>query len=281
MDRETEEQILIRHRKENRDLIATITGMKKQATKSKKKEVMKKCQEMEENLKAKQAKELKELNKESPDAEKIKETEKNEENGKTEEKVENDDELTPEKLNRQKERLARRDAAIEETKKQAELEAEDQVDLKGIELSSIDKLCELNKLKQFDIQPDGHCLFASIADQLKIRHNIDKSIQDLRTSAANYIRQNSDTFAPFLFSEETLTMKDIDTYTKDLETTAIWGGDMEILALAKVFDCPISVMMAGRSTLVINEEGSNPELKLVYYKYSYALGEHYNSLHDA
>lgn len=56
---ETEEQLLTRHKKENRDLIATITGMKKQATKSKKKEVLRKCAELEQNLKEKHAQELK------------------------------------------------------------------------------------------------------------------------------------------------------------------------------------------------------------------------------
>jgi OTU domain-containing protein 6 len=78
-----------------------------------------------------------------------------------------------------------------------------------------------------------------------------------------------------------MSLKNIDEYTKEIETTAAWGSDLEILALSKEFNCPISVMMSGRATLKINEEGANPELKLIYYKHSYALGEHYNSLHDA
>jgi OTU domain-containing protein 6 len=56
---ETEEQILSRHEKENRDLIATVTGLKKQATKSKRKEVNKKCLELELNMKEKHERELK------------------------------------------------------------------------------------------------------------------------------------------------------------------------------------------------------------------------------
>jgi OTU domain-containing protein 6 len=56
---ETEEQMLIRHKKENKDLIATVTGLKKQATKSKRKEVNKKCLELELNLKEKHERELK------------------------------------------------------------------------------------------------------------------------------------------------------------------------------------------------------------------------------
>ena len=68
---------------------------------------------------------------------------------------------------------------------------------------------------------------------------------------------------------------------RDREHTAQWGGEIEILALSHVFDCPISILMSGRSVQVYNEDGKNAELKLVYYKHSYSLGEHYNSLHDS
>lgn len=58
-DLENEDQLLARHRKENKELIANITGLKKQATKSKKKEVQRKCADMEQNLKEKHEQELK------------------------------------------------------------------------------------------------------------------------------------------------------------------------------------------------------------------------------
>lgn len=56
---ETEEQLIARHKKEQKNLIATVTGLKKQATKSKRKEVNKKCLEMELDLKERHEKELK------------------------------------------------------------------------------------------------------------------------------------------------------------------------------------------------------------------------------
>lgn len=56
---ETEDELLARHRKENKELIANITGLKKQATKSKKKEVQRKCADMELKLKEKHEQELK------------------------------------------------------------------------------------------------------------------------------------------------------------------------------------------------------------------------------
>lgn len=288
------EELQARHRKESRDLQNRITGMKKQATKSTRREVSSKCASLQEDLKAKHAKELKELE-EGPDG------------------SQEDEDVTPEELleqlslekerevpadretaivtgepqkrrrNRQKERLARRDAEVARMKEEARLEAAQQPDLKKIEQDAIDQLCLVNHVKQHDIIPDGHCLFASILDQLRLRHggsSSELSVSDLRSLACEYIRQHSDDFTPYMFDEETLQLKDIDSYTQEMETTAKWGGEVEIVALSRHFDCPISIMMSGRPTHVVNDTGAKPELKLVYYKHTYALGEHYNSLHD-
>lgn len=59
---ETEEEMVARHRKETRDLTATTTGMKKQATKGekkKKKEISKQIEAMEADLKSRHQNELK------------------------------------------------------------------------------------------------------------------------------------------------------------------------------------------------------------------------------
>ncbi|ODV82999.1 hypothetical protein CANARDRAFT_9971 [[Candida] arabinofermentans NRRL YB-2248] len=293
---ETEEQILARHKKEVRDLVATTTGMKKQASKSKKKEVMKKISELEAALKSRHQQELKALGNTGTET------------------VDNEDEddFSPEKLlaqlelsqnepvvqtqtqtnsqpqqnqpkkkrNRQKEKLAKRDAEMKKMQEDAQKEANAQPDVRAMELNNIAELCKISKLKQHDITPDGHCLFASIADQLKQRHDMDVSVQELRTKAANHMRENPETYAPYLFDEKTMTMKGIEEYTNEIENTTLWGGDLEIMALSKEFDCPISVMMSGRASLRLNEEGQQPELKLVYYQHSFGLGEHYNSLRD-
>lgn len=282
------DELLSRHKKESKDLQNRITGMKKQATKSTRKQVIAKCNDLEQELKQKHELEMKEFNGEA----------KNE-----------DDEVTPEKLleqlsidnndtqkttestsapaptsepkkrrNRQKERLAKRDAEIAKMKQEAEEEASKQPDLKKIEQDSLDQLCSVNRLAPHDIKPDGHCLFASILDQLVIRHGAkDLDIYKLRQLACDYIRAHRDDFIPYLFDENTMQLQNVDEYTDEMETTAKWGGEIEILALSKVFDCPISILMSGRATHIINEVGEKPELKLIYYKYSYALGEHYNS----
>ncbi|KAF5122744.1 hypothetical protein DV495_004185 [Geotrichum candidum] len=318
---ETEEELLTRHRKEQRDLVNTTTSLKKQATKGekkKKKEILKQIETMETELKQRHAAELKDLNSNnnSTTSDKPSATE--------EEDEESDDEFSPEKLlaqleldkqreleeeekkkaakaaakaqqqsnssdnqqpkakrNRRKEKIAAREAANKKLSEQAQLEADQQPDLRKIELENMNSILSIRKLKVHEVPADGHCLFASVADQLKVRHNITKTVQELRSAAAEHIRKHPNDFSPFLFDETTMTIKEIEPYCEELENTAIWGGDLEITAFSQIFDCPITVIINGQSPFAANPEGKNPELKLAYYKHSFGLGEHYNSLRDA
>lgn len=310
-----QEELLARHRKERKDLTNQITSLKKQASKKTRKQVNAKCTELEQELDTRHKSELAKLNGvafEHSDSEEITpaqllaqlslDQDPVQSVCKTDELQQREPELQGKKRrNRQKERLAKRDAEVARIKQQAMEEAAEQPNLKDIEQNSLDKVCVVLNLKQFDIQPDGHCLFNSILDQLRLRHQTNNDIEydynfpeeytgtkyvsemdvySLRSLSSSFIRENRDDFIPYLFDENTMTVKDLDEYTKTMETTAQWGGEVEILALSKVFNSTISILMSGRSTYRINEDAKNPELKIVYYKHSYTLGEHYNSLHD-
>lgn len=184
------------------------------------------------------------------------------------------------KRNRRKEKIAAREAANQKLSEEAAEEAASLPNLRKIELENMTSICDLRNLSQYEIPADGHCLYASIADQLKLRHGVVKTVQELRSAAAQQIREHPNDFSAFLFDESTMSVKEIEPYCVELETTAIWGGDLEILALSQVFDCCISVLINGQSPFIANETGKNPELKLAYYKHSFGLGAHYNSLHD-
>ncbi|KAL3234511.1 OTU domain-containing protein 2 [Nakaseomyces bracarensis] len=293
---DSKDEVLARHRKEKKDLQNKITGMKKQATKSKRKEVNNKCLQLEEELRLKHEDELKAFEEsageDSGDVSPEQLLEQLQLENKPETPVEQVvgnsqavQQQPKKRRNRQKEKLAKREAEITRMKEEAQKEADAQPDFKKIENEAILELCQVKKLKPYDIQPDGHCLFASVLDQIKTRHSgvtisEDLDVYKLRNLACDYIIENKDDFIPYLFDEATMSLKDINEYTEEMRSTAKWGGEIEILALAKVLDCPISVLMAGRAVHIVNQEGSNPELKLVYYKHSYALGEHYNSLRD-
>ncbi|KAG7195237.1 uncharacterized protein KQ657_003763 [Scheffersomyces spartinae] len=288
------DELLAKHKKENRDLIATTTGLKKQATKKTRKSVLQKCEEMEKSLLKRQQKEIREL--ENPD----------ESSETTSAAIEEDEELTPEMLlqqmeattisqvtpeekssdqrkpkrNRQKERLAKRKEQLEQIREEAIKEAEGMIDYRAIEIESMAKILAINNLKLHEIKPDGHCLFASIQDQLQLRHQLLTTVDELRKMSGTYILDNRNDFIPFMFNEKTSTLDDLDEYVERLTTTPMWGSDVEILAIARIYDCPISIFSAGLSTIKMNEDGQKPELKLGYYKHSYGLGEHYNSLRD-
>jgi len=291
---ESRDEMVQRHKVEQKNLMATITGMKKQATKKTRKGVISKCNELQDNLNQKHKKELSELDGDTTDVveEEIRpedllarmesttldEANNAEENNVSAEAITTD--VRQPKRNRQKERLAKRNAKIEQMKNEARKESENDVDYRKIEQESMQQIIERGNLVVYEIKPDGHCLFASIQDQLRLRHSQKVPIQDLRDIAARYMKSHPDDFIPFLFDEATNSLRDLTDYTNELTTTAMWGSDMEIMALANEFDCPITVLMAGGSPITINPEGSNPELKLAFYKHSFGLGEHYNSLRD-
>jgi OTU domain-containing protein 6 len=320
---ETKEELLTRHRKEQRDLVNATTSLKKQATKGekkKKKEILKQIETMETELKQRHAAELKALNSSNDNNS----TTSDKPSAAEDDDEESDDEFSPEKLlaqleldkqreleeeekkqaakaaakaqqqnnssdnqqpktkrNRRKEKIAAREAANKKLSEEAQLEADQQPDLRKIELENMNSILKIRKLGVHEVPADGHCLFASVADQLKVRHNISKTVQELRSAAAEHIRKHPNDFSPFLFDENTMTIKEIEPYCEELENTAIWGGDLEITAFSQIFDCPITVIINGQSPFAANTEGKNPELKLAYYKHSFGLGEHYNSLRDA
>lgn len=301
------EDLLARHRKETRDLIANTTSLKKQATKKTRKNVLQKCADLEQALLAKQAQELDDLDgtladpttgalppppdsclslppieslyldaatDAAPDPQASKS-----------DPVETltappDLAAPPKKRNRQKERLEKRKLETERIKAEAAAEASNATDYRKLEMDTMDLILALRDLQLFEIRPDGNCLFALIQDQLQQRHSIETTVPELRRIAGDFILQYQHDFAPFLFDEVKCELRNVDLYVQELTLTTMWGSDMELLALGRVYDCPIVVIMAGANEVVMHPQGSKPALKVGFYKHSFGLGEHYNSLRD-
>ncbi|KAI8337985.1 hypothetical protein BC941DRAFT_424266 [Chlamydoabsidia padenii] len=98
------------------------------------------------------------------------------------------------------------------------------------------------------------------------------------------MRQHPDDFIPFLYKDngDMYNADDFEQYCKDIESTARWGGQMEILALSNVKQVPIHVIQMGAPVLKVNDDifKDKAPLKLAYHKHLYSLGAHYNSLLD-
>lgn len=72
----------------------------------------------------------------------------------------------------------------------------------------------------------------------------------------------------------------LEAYCRKLETTKVWGGEVELRALANAFQVNIQIFAANRAMLM-HESKDTPmaTLRLSFHEHYYALGAHYNSIH--
>ncbi|EFQ97923.1 OTU domain-containing protein 6B [Nannizzia gypsea CBS 118893] len=312
------EELQARHRKEQRDLQARITQKKKSATKKTRKGVNDECESLQRQLLEKQQAEISQLNGEvdAGDGDTINQInqldvkDNDEDEGPevlhTNEKtvcsvppvntstpVDSTIERAPgpRRGNRQKARLARRAAEREAEINNAANEAANQIDYRANERRAMDEAFARLKLKERDIAPDGHCLYSAVAWQLTengIYLNPEQSkpmladsvktsgYKGVRATTADFILSNANDFAPFL--EES-----IEDYARKIKSTAEWGGQLELQAIARAYKVRINVIQGdGRIEKFQPEDDVNePKIKdiwLAYYRHTYGLGEHYNAL---
>jgi len=209
------------------------------------------------------------------------------------------------KPNRQQARKLRKESAMEEQRKQAQAEVEAAND-QSIEQErrAINLGCEKLGVLLKEIEPDGHCLYSAVADQLNLWRAVRTPRDDYkstRRAAARYMRSNPDEFIAFLENDSAddglMTMPQYEHYCDQVESSAEWGGQPEIQALAKAFGVPIHVLQEGTDLVKVGEEVRQPDFKaegqvpnvdvgikrapallISYHRKMYGLGEHYNSL---
>jgi OTU domain-containing protein 6 len=322
------EELLARHRKEARDLQSRVTQKKKQASKKTRKGVNDECDQLEADLRRRQAEEVAALQRgesgdaggdEAEDASRrlqdltlqIDGDESNDDNQNqgdvpTSKPLASSEDVTSapaaatsnassKKPNRAKARLARRAAEQEELVRQAKEEAQNLPDMKALERERMLSAMTERGLSEKVIRADGHCLYSAFADQLE---QLDLPLEGaggsdttaqpssepgpaaykiVRASAARYIEQHEDDFLPFL--EEPLP-----EYLHKIRDTGEWGGQLELMALAKTYGVDINILQDfGRVEKIEGghqDAGKDDErtMWLGYYKHGFGLGEHYNSL---
>ncbi|KAF2482840.1 hypothetical protein BDY17DRAFT_317370 [Neohortaea acidophila] len=297
-------QLQTRHRKEQRDLQSRITQKKKQANKKTRKGVNDECDRLEAELKERQQSEVAALTGEAvgddvpsnelldlsieADAEPPRTNGTAHDDAGKNEPGEHPDTASSlgsqaKKPNRQKARLARRAAEQEELLRQAAEEAKSLPDLKEQERTRMLDAMKERGMQEKEIRADGHCLYSAVADQL---HQLDiplaatinetAAYQSVRAVAAEYIEKHREDFEPFL--EEPFP-----EYVGKIRNTGEWGGQLELMALAKSYATDIYVLQDFGRVEKIESGGSASEktMWLAYYKHGFGLGEHYNSLRKA
>lgn len=303
------EELHSRHRQEQRDLQARITQKKKSATKKTRKGVNDECAELERQLQERHNAEVLGLAPiTDPSDSKVQDRTSNGEDEPTVSRsgigikaisqkqahpgaIDKEDGPVK-KPNRQKARLARRAAEQEAATADAAKEAEQVPDLRTKEIEAMRQEYVKRGLKEQPIRSDGHCLYAAVADQLTdndLGLQPEISINGLelgdldskmiykatRQVAASYIAANADDFIPFL--DESL-----DTYCQTIRDTGEWGGHLELLALARAYAVDINILQGdGKVEKIECGSATSHSLWLAYYRHSFGLGEHYNSLRRA
>lgn len=113
-----------------------------------------------------------------------------------------------------------------------------------------------------DVAADGHCLYRAVADQTGMTYGA------ARATCAAFMEAHESDFAPFV---------DVDfrTHCAAVRGSAEWGGQPEVLALAKALQRPIVVYSRYAAPLTMGD--GDDAVVVTYHRDYYALGEHYNS----
>ncbi|KAM5563936.1 OVARIAN TUMOR DOMAIN-containing deubiquitinating enzyme 5 [Rosa sericea] len=299
---ETRDEMLSRHRKETSKLQDKEIQLKKAAAKgskaeqkAKKKQVEEEISRLSAELKEKQAEELASLGYSSTN------------NGGEKSNLDTlvkaiagvsvssqPENAKPSKSSKRKVKRAQEDAAREQ---RIQEEQSNLVSDRMVEDEKLGKKLEPLGLTINEIKPDGHCLYRAIQDQLAHLSGGSSpyTYQELREMVAAYMRKHAPDFLPFFLSDNQVDGDSDDSlaerfenYCKEVESTAAWGGQLELGAFTHCLKKPIMVYSGSFPDVEMGKEyksesgngfgSSGSSIMLSYHKHAFGLGEHYNSV---
>ncbi|XP_074278925.1 OVARIAN TUMOR DOMAIN-containing deubiquitinating enzyme 5-like [Silene latifolia] len=298
---ETRDEVLSRHRKEIGQLQNKETEMKKAAAKGSKAEQKAKKKHVEEEV-AKLSAKLKEKH-----AQELSSLGYNATSGSENDKGNLDtlvkaiagvsvssqlDNFKPSKSNKRREKRAQQEAARDQRIKE---EQSNVISDRVIESEALEKKLEPLGLTISEVKPDGHCLYRAVEDQLaQISQGCSPyNFQQLREMVASYMRDHASEFLPFFSPENSVEDESNDSllqrfecYCREVESTAAWGGQLELEALTHCLRKHILIFSGSYPDVEMgkeykgNDEGValKSSIMLSYHKHAFGLGEHYNSV---
>lgn len=296
---ETRDEMLARHRKENTQLQNKEIELKKAAAKGSKAEQKAKKKQVEEEiskqsakLKEKQAEELAKLGYcgKSNDQDKgnLDNLVKAIAGASVNSQADQAKGTKPSKSVKRREKRAQEEAAREQRIKdeQSNIVSDRMVEDEKLE----EKLSPLG-LTINEVKPDGHCLYRAVEDQLArlTGGSSPHTFQQLRETVASYMREHSSDFLPFFLSEnmvegesDSCLVERFQNYCKEVESTAAWGGQLEIGALTHSLRKHIMIYSGSFPDVEMGKEYKSDEgyssIMLSYHRHAFGLGEHYNSV---
>ncbi|KAF5455179.1 hypothetical protein F2P56_024782 [Juglans regia] len=298
---ETRDDMLSRHRKEISQLQNKEIELKKAAAKgskaeqkAKKKQVEEEISQLSAKLKEKHAAELASLGYSSSDGE-----------GKSNivnlvkaiagvSVASQPDQSKPSKSAKRRGKRAQQEA---EREQRIQEEQSSIVSDRMIEDEKLERKLEPLGLTVNEIKPDGHCLYRAVEDQLALLSGglSPYTYQELREMVASYMRKHASDFFPFFLSDNAIEgdsdnslAERFENYCKEVESTAVWGGQLELGALTHCLRKHIMIYSGSFPDVEMGKEyvsdgvgvngSSDSSIMLSYHRHAFGLGEHYNSV---
>uniref|UniRef100_A0A7N0ZQS6 OTU domain-containing protein n=1 Tax=Kalanchoe fedtschenkoi TaxID=63787 RepID=A0A7N0ZQS6_KALFE len=164
----------------------------------------------------------------------------------------------------------------------------------AIEYQLLEKKLEPLKLTVNEIKPDGHCMYRAVEHQLAqiSGGSSPYTFQELREMVAGYMRKHASNFLPFFLSEneveaesESMIAQKFETYCKEVESTAVWGGQLELGALTHCLKKHILIYSGSFPDVEMGQEYKSKDtvsrfsssILLSYHTHAFGLGELYKS----
>lgn len=104
-----------------------------------------------------------------------------------------------------------------------------------------------------------------------------KDYLSLRAAIASHMRSRPEEYMPFVNDCDSVDA--FEAYCAEIETTACWGGQLELRALCEVLRRRVVVFSAHLPTVEMGEDAVVEEpLRVAFLQHAFGLGEHYNSV---
>lgn len=141
---------------------------------------------------------------------------------------------------------------------------------------------EQDGLTIIDMLSDGNCLFRALSDQLHGDHG--NNHENIRAEVCDFMEKNKQDFEIFLVfqDEDDPNMEDdaadFETYISNMRQDGEWGGNLELVAAARLYRRKITVYSSTLAAFSIEHDESDlsgPQLRVSYHD-----NDHYNSVRD-
>ena len=192
----------------------------------------------------------------------------------------------PSRAQKRREQRAREEREREE-RIAAELEALGETERMEEERLLAERLAGMG-LRVSEVKADGHCLFRAVGEQCCPGEG-GEGYWALRKRAVGFMRSHPADFLPFAAGVMEQAERSGQTaeeafaqYCDRMETTAEWGGQLELQALARTLGARIRVVSADMPTVEMEggeaeDAPSGPVATVAFLRHAYGLGDHYNS----